>query len=136
MNPSEIDKFVMVYYRSFMKQLALVFLLFSASSWNLLAEEAAKAEFEKQDKALNLVYGELQKELEPFLFAIVQQEQRDWVESRDYLSGEQRRFADTADEESQLEMAAGLTEARVEWLKAWKSVGKHQGLEGEFRDFL
>ena len=117
-----------------MKQLALVFLLLSASSWNLLAEEAAKAKFEKQDKALNVIYGELKKELEPLLFAIVQQEQRDWVESRDLMSEWQKGDKETSDEEAQLEMATDLTESRVRWLKAWKSVGEHEGLEGCYYD--
>lgn len=100
----------------------------------LFGEPSAEEEFTRQDKALNQVYGELKKELEPHLFGIVQKEQRDWVEYRDYISEWQKGYEDTSDEEAQLEMAAGLTESRVEWLQAWKSEGKHEGLEGEYRD--
>ncbi|WP_411845861.1 lysozyme inhibitor LprI family protein [Roseibacillus persicicus] len=117
-----------------MKQLAVISLSVTLLCPNLFSEPSAKEQFETQDKELNRVYGELKKELEAYQFAIVQKEQRDWVEYRDYISEAQRGYEGTSDEEAQLEMAAGLTESRVQWLQAWKTAGEHEGLEGEYRD--
>lgn len=117
-----------------MSQFTFMMLLVGVVFPHLSAEPSAKEEFESQDKALNLVYGELKKELEPYRFAIVQKEQREWVEYRDYMSEAQRGYEGTSDEDARLEMAAGLTETRVQWLQAWKTAGEHKGLEGEYRD--
>lgn len=96
----------------------------------------AKAEFQKQDKALNAVYAELKKELPDYLFPIAQEDQKEWVDYRDYVSEGQSRqggeeFKDLVE---YWEMAAGMTEERVKYLQAWKNVDKQEGWGGKYRD--
>lgn len=117
-----------------MKQLAFAGILFALAAPLLFGQKAARAQFEKQDQELNRVYQKLKKELAPETFALVREDQRGWVGYRDYISEWQKGYEDMSDEEAQLEMAAALTESRIEWLQAWQTAGQHEGLEGEYED--
>lgn len=46
----------------------------------------AKADYAKQDKELNEIYGKLKKEIDPPVFAKMQETQRDWLAFRDYIA--------------------------------------------------
>ena len=117
-----------------MQQLALFLSIYGILFSSLFAEKAAEAEFAKQDQILNEVYQQLKKELEPNIFEIVRNEQRDWVGYRDFVSEWQKGYEEVSDKQAQLEMAAGMTESQIVWLKAWKTTRKGAGLEGEYRD--
>ena len=98
------------------------------------AEEEAKAAFDKWDKELNQVYQKLKVELQQELFEIVREDQKGWVPYRDYMSELQRGDEGVSDEEAQLSLAAGLTESRVKWLRAWLGRDSESGFEGEYDD--
>lgn len=117
-----------------MKQLFVFLLLGGFWSSGLFAEPSAQEKFAKQDQALNQVYGELKKELEPHLFEVVKKDQRGWVKYREYMSEWQKGYEGTSDEEAQLELGAGLTESRVEWLEAWLKTEQNEGMAGEYDD--
>ena len=75
-----------------MQQLALFLSIYGILFSSLFAEKAAEAEFAKQDQILNEVYQQLKKELEPNIFEIVRNEQRDWVGYRDFVSEWQKGY--------------------------------------------
>ncbi|WP_411827175.1 lysozyme inhibitor LprI family protein [Luteolibacter sp. AS25] len=93
-----------------------------------------KAEYAKQDKALNEVYQRIKKGLQPELFEKVQIDQRKWVEYRTYMSDWEARGKDAETSPDRWETAAGLTEARVEWLEAWLKKDNRKGWEGYYSD--
>ena len=117
-----------------MRQVAWFGIFFSFGFLALQAEETAKKELKLQDQALNRVYQQLKKELEGPLFEIVRSDQRDWLQFRDYMSEGQRGDEEFSDQEAQLKMAAGVTEERVEWLRAWLKSNEKEGLEGRYMD--
>ncbi|BCX48117.1 urease-associated protein [Haloferula helveola] len=107
--------------------------LLVAASADELSE--AKKSFEKQDAALNKTYAELKKGLAPYLFEKLQEEQREWIEHRDYLSDYFDERRETPEQKAEKwEIAAGLTESRVEWLNAWNRIGKREGWSGKYSD--
>lgn len=113
---------------------ALLGLLFLAGivRGDELAE--AKAKFATQDKALNEAYAGLKKSLDPTLFAAVQEDQRGWVEYRDYMSEEQEREGQPETAVDRWELAAGITESRIDWLNAWRKLGERKGWGGKYSD--
>ena len=98
------------------------------------AEQKRRPAFEKWDKELNQVYQKLKVELQQELFEIVREDQKGWVPYRDYMSELQRGYEGVSDEEAQLSLAAGLTESRVKWLRAWLGRDSESGFEGEYDD--
>ena len=94
----------------------------------------AKAEFAKQDKALNEVYQRVKKGLDPLKFSVVQEDQRNWLEYKDYMAEWQAYGEDIETSVDRWEMAAGLTEARVGWLEAWLKQDGKKGWEGVYAD--
>lgn len=116
-----------------MKALALGMLLMIGTA---MADglEDAKAKFAAQDKALNAAYGKLKAALTPELFADVQEDQRSWVEYRDYMSEGQAHGEEAEKSQDRWEMATGLTEERIKWLEAWKALDKRKGWAGSYSD--
>lgn len=96
--------------------------------------DRAKAKFAVQDKALNEVYAGLKKSLDPELFAAVQEDQRGWVEYRDHMSEWQEREDAPETAVDRWELAASITEGRIEWLKAWSKLGLRKGWAGKYSD--
>lgn len=96
----------------------------------------ARAEFQKHDAALNRLYAELKKELRPTEFALVQEDQRGWVDYKEYVAEGQARFEGVAPAESASywATAAGMTEARLRYLSAWRGVGERGSWTGEYSD--
>lgn len=95
----------------------------------------AKAAFVAQDKALNAVYETLKKELSPELFAKVQEDQRAWVEYRDYMTNRQKAEGlKTSESAESLTSAAEITKGRIDWLKAWTKLDKRKGWSGKYSD--
>lgn len=114
--------------------IGLAGLVTGAAAGQDLAE--AKAQFHKWDRALNAVYGELKKDLPEEQFAKLQQDQRDWVAHRDYLAEWEARAQgrEPAEDGSYWEVAASLTESRIEMLRAWKGIGAAGDWTGVYRD--
>lgn len=113
-----------------------IILIFLAALICVKADElvGAKAEYAKQDKALNGIYGKLKKELDPAVFTKVQASQRDWVEYRDYMADWQAHGEEPEASVERWILAAGLTESRVEWLGAWLRQKERKGWEGVYQD--
>ncbi len=112
--------------------LGLLFLSAGVSQGDDLAK--AKAEFAKHDKALNETYDALKKELSPELFAQVQEDQRDWIAYRDGMSEWQEREGEPETAVDRWELASGITEERIDWLKAWTKLGEWKGWAGKYSD--
>lgn len=108
------------------------FLILGVTSGNEL--ETAKAEFAKQDKALNEVYAQLKKELPPETFADVQQAQRTWVEHREFMAEWQEKEDQPETAVDRWELAAALTKGRIDWLKAWTKQEKRETWTGSYSD--
>lgn len=109
----------------------LVMTLVTASADELAT---AKAEYAKQDKALNAVYGRLKKELDSGDFTKVQESQREWIEFKDYMADWQAYGEQIESSAERWSMAAGLTESRIEWLAAWLIQDQRRGWEGKYED--
>lgn len=87
----------------------------------------AKAKFEKMDRELNVTYAGLKKDLPAHLFSALQEDQREWVGYRDHISEFQAGEKDPEKSVERWETAAGMTESRIDWLKAWRRLP--EGLE-------
>lgn len=100
--------------------------------------QQAKAHFEKADKALNDAWAAAKKALTEGEFAKLKEDQRGWVEYRDYLArspmftGAESHGDLALDSPEYLEAAAGLAEMRTQWLKGlvreWKTEEPLTGL--------
>lgn len=117
--------------------LSLIVLLCTANLGSIRAQEEkkltpqqAKAKFEKADKALNEAWAAAKKVLDEAEFNKLKEDQRAWVEYRDYLArSPMYTGADVQelalDAPEYLEAAAGLEDMRTEWLKGlvreWKT---------------
>jgi hypothetical protein len=116
-------------------------LIFAVFSWFLIGQGMAvaadlakeKARYAVADKLLNGVFAELKKALPAERFEEMRKDQREWVDYKtymcDWVGGEEGRA--TAE---WWEMAAGLTESRVDYLKAWKGVGEDFAWAGVYQD--
>jgi uncharacterized protein YecT (DUF1311 family) len=103
-----------------------------------LTLQQAKALFEKTDKALNDAWAAAKKMLTETEFNKLKEDQRAWVEHRDYLArspmytGADVRDEVALDAPEYLEAAAGLAEMRTDWLKGlvreWKAEEPLTGL--------
>ncbi|BCU76733.1 lysozyme inhibitor LprI family protein [Luteolibacter sp. LG18] len=107
-------------------------------TWTLTAQAddlaKAKAAFAEKDKALNTVFTTLKKELRPDLFVKMQEDQRGWVEYRDYITTGPGTGDATDATPDRWTGAAELTEARIAWLKAWKKLDQRKGWSGRYSD--
>ena len=96
--------------------------------------EDAKAEFAKQDQALNAAYAGLKADLDPEIFAKVREDQRGWLEYRDHVSDFQAGGGERESSVAWFETAAGMTASRTEWLLAWRKATQREGWEGRYGD--
>ncbi len=101
----------------------------------------ARASFQKADKALNEVWAEIKAKMSPAEFKVIQEDQRGWIGYRDYIAtgiGTVPRGTDEAkvrETPEYLEMAAGLMESRVAYLRAvLKDPGPADSITGEWSD--
>lgn len=96
-----------------------------------LTPQQAKVKFAKADKALNDAWAAAKKVLTESEFNMLKEEQKAWVEYRDYLArspmytGAEAQDELALDSPEYLEAAAGLADMRTEWLKGlvreWKT---------------
>lgn len=105
-----------------------------------LSAKAAKAVFDKADHALNEAWAAAKQALPESEFNKLKEEQRAWVDYRDYLArsplytGTNGQDELALDEPAYLEAAAGLEETRTEWLKALIHEWKDETLTGYWTD--
>ncbi|MCH2064006.1 MAG: lysozyme inhibitor LprI family protein [Roseibacillus sp.] len=87
--------------------------------------DRARAEFAAQDKVLNATYQDLKKSLPERAFARVQEDQRKWIDHRDYMSAwDSKRLQKNPENDPEYWMsAAQMTASRIAFLKAWKGIG-------------
>lgn len=104
-------------------------------------KQSAKAAFQKADKELNEVWAKLKSESLPSVFRELQEDQRGWIEHRDYIAtgiGTVPGGTDPAKAKDTMEylaMAAGLMEERTEYLRAkLKDPGPEDSIDGVWRD--
>lgn len=111
-------------------------LLVAAAEDRVLSLAQWKAEFQKHDRALNEVYAALKKELPEYRFTAMQPDQREWVGYRDYIAEGQARTTpdDPTQDVAYWEMMAGMTEGRIDYLKAWKGIGEQGAWTGTYSD--
>jgi len=121
-----------------MRDLLTVFVVFAcgliltpaSAQEKKLSPAEAKALYEKADKALNAAWAAAKEKLSPADFTKLKEEQRAWVEYRDYLArspmytGEDAQDELPLDSPAYLEAAAGLEDMRTDYLqglvRAWK----------------
>lgn len=88
-----------------------------------LTRKEAQEQFDLADDELNEVWAELKSKMPPAEFAELKEEQRAWLEHRDYLalspgySGAPSEEAQARKSVEYLTTAAALAEARATWLK-------------------
>lgn len=105
-----------------------------------LTREAAKALFDKADHALNEAWAAAKKALSEEEFTKLKEDQRAWVEYRDYLArspmftGADRQGELSLDDPEYLQAAAGLEDDRTEWLKGLIQDWNVEGLTGAWSD--
>jgi uncharacterized protein YecT (DUF1311 family) len=105
-----------------------------------LSAKAAKAVFEKSDHALNEAWAAAKQALPEVEFNKLKEDQRSWVEHRDYLArspmytGADIQGELPLDSADYLEAAAGLEEMRTEWLKGLIHDWKDETLTGYWTD--
>jgi uncharacterized protein YecT (DUF1311 family) len=121
-------------------------LLLAASLCTVSAQEkpldakAAKAAFDKADHALNAAWAAAKQALPEVEFNKLKEEQRAWVEYRDYLArspmftGADGQDDLALDSPAYLEAAAGLEDMRTEWLKGLIHDWKDETLTGYWTD--
>ena len=120
--------------RVILRCLIAIGLVFSVTSAFAGELEKAKAEFAKHDRELNKVYQELRRELPAELFKVLRQEQRDWIEYRDYIADWQAFGKDLETSTDRWSMRAELTRAQVGWLKMWRLRDQRKGWAGKYND--
>jgi uncharacterized protein YecT (DUF1311 family) len=117
--------------------LLMLFLACSASAQDL---QKAKAAYAKADKELNAAWADLKKALSESEFAAMQEDQRSWLQYRDYLArsplfnGVKAPGDLPLDSPVYLESAAALTETRAQWLRGWLRFKDDTTLTGIWED--
>lgn len=105
-----------------------------------LDAKAAKEAFDKADRALNAAWAAAKQALPEEEFNKLKEDQRAWVEYRDYLArspmytGADARGELALDSPEYLEAAAGLEDMRAEWLKGLIHEWKDETLTGYWTD--
>jgi uncharacterized protein YecT (DUF1311 family) len=105
-----------------------------------LNAKAAKTAFEKADRALNEAWAAARQKLPEAEFNKLKDEQRAWVEYRDYLArspmytGASAQGELALDAPEYLEAAAGLAEERTTWLQGLMHEWKDETLTGHWTD--
>lgn len=99
-----------------------LFLSVALAQDKALTAKAARAAYETADRDLNAAWAAAKKALSEAEFNVLKEEQRAWVEHRDYLArspmytGADAQGELTLDAPEYLEAAAGLAEMRTNWL--------------------
>lgn len=126
---------------SFLTLLMLALCLNTVSAQDKpLDAKAAKAAFDKADLALNAAWAAAKQALPEEEFNKLKDDQRTWVEYRDYLArspmytGADAQGELALDAPEYLEAAAGLEDMRTEWLKGLIHEWKDETLTGEWTD--
>ena len=126
---------------SFFTLLMLTVCLSTASAQDKpLDAKAAKAVFDKADLALNAAWSAAKQALPEEEFNKLKEDQRAWVEYRDYLArspmytGADAQGELALDAPEYLEAAAGLEDMLTEWLKGLIHEWKDETLTGEWTD--
>ncbi|WP_395747468.1 lysozyme inhibitor LprI family protein [Prosthecobacter sp.] len=126
--------------------LSLVLVLVAFSQGSVQAQDKpmsraeAKAAFEKADRALNEAWAVAKQKLPEGDFNKLKEDQRAWVEYRDYLArspmytGADGQGELALDAPEYLEAAAGLEEERTTWLKGLTHEWKDETLTGLWTD--
>lgn len=116
MNPSTLLRLLLC--------LLLSSLTFAADEGKTPTLKEAKAEFEKADKALNAAWEAVKKEFSATAFAALREEQRGWVEWRDFIASSPAYSGLPAEDEAArlqsaeyFSIAAGLAADRAAWLR-------------------
>lgn len=105
-----------------------------------LEAKAARAAFDKADRALNAAWAAAKQALPEEEFNKLKEDQRAWVEYRDYLARSPMYTGADAQGElaleapEYLEAAAGLEDMRTEWLKGLIHEWKDETLTGYWTD--
>jgi|UniRef100_UPI0037838A5F uncharacterized protein YecT (DUF1311 family) len=106
-----------------------------------LTSAKAKAAFDRADKSLNAAWAEAKKVLPESEFNKLKEDQRAWVEHRDYLArspmytGAEGQDELALDSPDYLETAAGLAEERTQWLNGLvREWGEAETLTGVWTD--
>ncbi len=105
-----------------------------------MTAKAAKAAFDKADHALNAAWTAAKQVLPEADFNKLKEDQRAWVEYRDYLArspmytGADAQGDLALDSPAYLEAAAGLEDMRSEWLKGLIQEWKDETLTGYWTD--
>ena len=105
-----------------------------------LDAKAARTAFDKADRALNAAWAAAKQALPEEEFNKLKEDQRAWVEYRDYLArspmytGADAQGELALDAPEYLEAAAGLEDMRSEWLKGLIHEWKDETLTGEWTD--
>lgn len=100
----------------------------------------AKAEFEKQDRALNAAWEQVKKDLPAGDFAALKEEQRGWIAWRDDLAASPGYSGAEGDETQRKQSAeyfstaASLTGERTDWLKGLVSKDTPETMTGRWTD--
>jgi len=81
----------------------------------------SKKEYQQADKKMNQLYATARKTLSKAEFKELQQDQRRWIEYRDYMLPNLGAGVKKEDSEEYWEMMAGLTKERNTYLNAWVS---------------
>jgi uncharacterized protein YecT (DUF1311 family) len=102
---------------------------------------AAKAAFESADAGLNQVYSEAKKSLQEWVFAELREDQRTWIEYRDYRANEAARYEGRAEEGKESlnveywKALSDLSKERVEIIRGWMKWDRFTSAwEGVWRD--
>ncbi|WP_395736962.1 lysozyme inhibitor LprI family protein [Prosthecobacter sp.] len=105
-----------------------------------LSAKEAKALYEKADRALNEAWAAAKQKLPEAEFNKLKDDQRAWVEYRDYLArspmftGVGGQDDLPLDAPEYLQAAAGLEDERTEWLKGLIHEWKDENLTGKWSD--
>ena len=105
-----------------------------------MSAKEARAAFDKADHALNAAWAAARQALPETDFNKLKEDQRAWVEYRDYLSrspmytGADAQGDLALDSPEYLEAAAGLEDMRSEWLKGLIHEWKDATLTGKWTD--
>lgn len=120
--------------------LAAVFISSAHAQEKQLSPKEAKALFDKADHALNTAWAAAKEALPETEFNKLKEEQRAWVEYRDYLArspmftGADAQGDLALDSPEYLEAAASLEDERTTWLKGLIHEWKDETLTGHWTD--
>lgn len=119
-----------------MKSHLITISLYLLITFHATADRLAKtlAEYKSADKELNAVYQQAKQTLKEAEFKELQKQQRDWIESRDWLAESQARDKPLDSSPAYWNAMTMYTEERVAFIKAWITVKPKDTWEGVYKD--